>query len=370
MRIIYLTESMGWSGGAQQVLWMAGALRKRGHELFLACQPGSDLIARAREEGVPTVDVRMRQDYDIPAAVRVASLLRAHRTEVLHAQHSTGHAIGLMAAWWARVPVFAVTRRVVFPMHKNIFSRFKYLSGRINGYVAISSAVKEELMKAGLSTLRIEVIPSVMSHEAGNPQDRIDVRKELGLSTARPLITNIANYADFKGQDVLVRAAAEVVKRFPDAQFLFAGRDTEKLKPLVNQLDLSASVRLVGFRTDVSRLLAATDIFVLPSLQEAVGTALREAMSAGLACIGTNVGGIPESIRHEDTGLLVPPADVGALAQAIIRLLEDPHQAQTLAVRGREFVREHFTLEPASVKMEAFYERLLAKKQGNGATRT
>jgi len=159
MRILYLTESTGWSGGAQQALWMAGALRKRGHDLVLGCQPGSDILSRAGEAGVPTAQVRMRQDYDVPAAARVAALLKTHRTEVLHAQHSTAHAIGLMAAWWAKVPVFAVTRRVVFPLKKNIFSRLKYLSGRVDGYVAISQSVKEELMKAGISDPRIEIIP-------------------------------------------------------------------------------------------------------------------------------------------------------------------------------------------------------------------
>jgi glycosyltransferase involved in cell wall biosynthesis len=138
-----------------------------------------------------------------------------------------------------------------------------------------------------------------------------------------------------------------------------AGRDTEKLQVLVERLGISASVRLAGFRTDVPRILAASDIFVLPSLQEAAGTALREAMAAGVACIGTNVGGIPESIIHDDTGLLVPPADAGALAQAIIRLLEDPQKTRTLAARGQAYVEDHFTLEPASAKMEAFYERLL-----------
>ena len=248
-----------------------------------------------------------------------------------------------------------------FRCKKNIFSRLKYLSGRVDGYVAISKSVKEELMKAGLDSSRIEIIPSVMHQEAGTPQDRADVRKEFGLAGARPVITNVANYADFKGQDILLRAAAEVVKRFPDAQFLFAGRDTEKLEPLVEELALSASVRLAGFRTDVPRLLAASDLFVLPSLQEAAGTALREAMAAGLPCIGTNVGGIPESIRHEDTGLLVPPGDAQALAAAILGLLADSPKAQTLAARGREFVRAHFTLEPASIRMEAFYERLLAR---------
>jgi len=359
MRIMYLTESTGWSGGAQQVLWMAGALQKRGHELLLACQPGSDILERSRAAGLPTEEVRMRQDYDVPAAYRVAELLKKHRTELLHAQHSTAHALGLMAAWWARVPAFAVTRRVVFPLKKNVFSRLKYLSRRIDGYVAISEAVKNELSKAGVGPERIEIIPSVMNQRDGTPQDRLDVRRELRLAAERPLITTIANYADFKGQDYLVQAAVDVVKKFPGAQFLLAGRDTEKLQPLVDQSGLTASIRLTGFRTDVPRLLAASDIFVLPSLQEAAGTALREAMAAGLACIGTNVGGIPESIADGETGLLVPPADAGALALAILRLLENPQKTRTMAVRGRAFVRENFTLEPASVKMEAFYERLL-----------
>jgi len=358
---MYLTESTGWSGGAQQALWMAGALQKRGHAMVLACQPGSDILARARASGLPAVEVRMRQDYDLPSVGGVASLLRAHRTEVLHAQHSTAHAIGLMAAWWIKIPVFAVTRRVIFPLKKNVFSRLKYLSGRINGYVAISTAVKTELMKAGLDSSRIEIIPSVMNQEPGRSEDRSQVRRELGLASAAPVILNISNVSEFKGQDILMKAAPDVIRRFPHAQFLFVGRDTETLKPLVDRLSLSASVRLAGFRTDVPRLLAAADLFVLPSLQEAAGTALREAMAAGLPCIGTNAGGIPESIQHEETGLLVPPADARALAQAICRLLENPHQAQTLAVRGREFVREHFMLEPASVRMEGFYERLLAQ---------
>ena len=119
MRIMYLTESMGWSGGAQQVIWMASALQKRGHNLILACQPGSDILARAQSAGIPAAEVRMRQDYDVPAAGRVSTLLNQHKIEVLHAQHSTAHAIGLMAAWWANVPVFAVTRRVVFPLKRN-----------------------------------------------------------------------------------------------------------------------------------------------------------------------------------------------------------------------------------------------------------
>src|SRR5438552_3454976 len=111
---------MRWSGGAEQLLTMACALRDRGHEVILGCQPGSDVLTRARAAGVPVEPIRMRQDYDVPAAWQVAKVMRQHSIELLHAQHSTAHAVGLMAALWAKVPAFAVTRRVVFPLRRNL----------------------------------------------------------------------------------------------------------------------------------------------------------------------------------------------------------------------------------------------------------
>lgn len=358
MRIMYLTESMGWSGGAQQVLLMAGALHRRGHRLVVACQPGSEILSRAEAAGLSVERVRIRQDYDVPAAWNVAGLLKSRRVELLHAHHPTAHAIGLMAAAWTRLPVFAVTRRVIFPLKRNLFSRLKYLSRRVDGYVAVAEAVRSELRKGGVADSRIEVIPSVMEVPNASAEEGAALRRELGLAEG-PLITTVANYADFKGQDYLVRAAASVCRRFPRCQFLLAGRNTEQLQPLVAQLGLARSVHLAGFRADVPRILAATDLFVLPSLQEAAGTALREAMAAGVPCIGTSVGGIPEVLKDGETGLLAPPADADALAAAIIRLLEQPELAQSLADRGKAFASERFSLEPAAARMEAFYRRLL-----------
>ncbi len=351
---------MRWSGGAQQLLWMASALQKRGHQLILGCQPGSDILERARVAGLPTETVRMRQDYDVPASFDVAKALKRHHIELLHAQHSTAHAIGLMAVLWAKVRAFAVTRRVIFPIKTNVFSRLKYLSKRINGYVAISQAVRDELLKAGINDSRITVIPSITNAVALSRGEGMALRRELALAVARPLVTSVANYSDYKGQDVLIQAAAEVLKSFPDAQFLLVGHDTDKLQPLVDRLGIAKSVCLAGFRTDIPRVLAATDLFVMPSLQEAAGTALREAMFSGIACIGTNVGGIPESIQDGETGLLVPPADPGALASAISRLLADPPQAGRLAERGKAWIRDHFSLETAASQMETFYEKILS----------
>ncbi len=359
---MYVTESMGWSGGAQQVLWMAGALREKGHDLIVACQPGSDISALAQKAGIPVEPLRMRQDYDLFAVFALKDLLKKHKTEVLHAQHSTAHAIALMAAALTSVPVFAVTRRVVFPLKSHIFSKLKYLSSRINGYVAISEAVKAELLKAGVKPASVEVIPSVSSQPQADAGERAKVRKELGLTPEGPVIIHVANYAEFKGQNVLARAAVQVLAQVPKAQFLFVGRDTENMKPLIEELAIGSSVKLAGFRTDIPRLLSASDIFAFPSFQEAAGTALREAMAAGLPCIGSDTGGISETIAEGKTGLLFPPGDAEALPLAILRLLRDPMEAKSLASAGKTYVEQNFSLSKAAQHMEQFYTRLLGAR--------
>ena len=106
-------------------------------------------------------------------------------------QHSTAHAIGLMAVVWAPVGAFVVTRRVIFPINHNIFSRLKYLSRRISGYVAISNAVLRELEEAGIASERIEMIPSIVNAPATSAEDglRKCPRRDLGLSRTQPVIT-------------------------------------------------------------------------------------------------------------------------------------------------------------------------------------
>jgi glycosyltransferase involved in cell wall biosynthesis len=362
MRILYLTESTGWSGGAHQVLLMAKALRERGHDLILACQSGSDIAARAAAVNVPVSTVGMRQDYDIPAAFTISRLVKQFNTEILHAQHSTAHALGLLAAALSSVPVFVVSRRVTFTIRRNPFSRLKYLSSRIDGYVAISQPVRQELMKAGIAASRIDVVPSVVEPQAVSPGDREAVRQEFSVGDA-PLVGIVANYAVFKGQAIMARAIPLILARHPGTVFLFAGRDMDEMTGLIKELKVENSVRLAGFRTDVPRLLKGMDLFVMPSLEEAAGTALREAMLSGLACVGSRVGGIPESIVDESTGLLAAPGDPADLARAVIRLLDQPEERQRLAHAGRAFILEHYTVSKAADLMEAFYRRLLEKKK-------
>jgi glycosyltransferase involved in cell wall biosynthesis len=145
----------------------------------------------------------------------------------------------------------------------------------------------------------------------------------------------------------------------PGAHLLIAGHDDENLR---GELERQAgpAVVLAGY-LEAAEALAAIDVFVLPSLWEGFGLVLLEAMSARLPIVATRVSAIPEIVVDGETGLLVPPADPGRLAEAICALLSDPGRANLLAARGHQRMREQFTLESMIARTETVYERVLAQ---------
>ena len=135
------------------------------------------------------------------------------------------------------------------------------------------------------------------------------------------------------------------------------------LEAQVADLGLGDQVAFTGAREDVPRLLAAADLFVLPSLTEALPTVLAEAMAAGLPIVATTVGGIPEMTRHGEAALLVPPADPGALAAAVCRLLSNPRQAAAMGRSGRRLVAARFDIRTQAKALADDYRALAAGRR-------
>jgi glycosyltransferase involved in cell wall biosynthesis len=168
-----------------------------------------------------------------------------------------------------------------------------------------------------------------------------------------------------KGHKELFTAMAQIRERHPvHALIVGGGRRTDEVRQLATSLGLAGEVHFLGPRRDVPDLLKAMDIFVLPSYSEGVSLALLEAMAAGLPVIATEVGGLPEVVEHEKTGLLIPPRDVEALAGALGRLLADPAWARQLGANARAHVRKHFSLDRLGREINEIYEELVEKKFG------
>ena len=198
----------------------------------------------------------------------------------------------------------------------------------------------------------------------GRPARRGLYVEELGIPEACPLVFVFCRLNQMKGVDYFLEAAAKVARQRPDVRFLIAGDGAHKreLEYRAAEVGLRDRTIFAGFRCDVPALLAEASLSVLPSLSEGLSNSLLESMAAGVPAIAARVGGNPEVIDDEVTGLLVPPRDPAALAGAMERLLEDQQLARRFGEAGRRRVEENFSVERSVREIERLYGRLVAER--------
>jgi len=356
MKILEVSDSRTWSGGTQQVLLLCQELSRREEDVTLVTNTESELEKRGVASGLKVKPIRMRQDYDLLAAWKIRDLIIKEKFDLIHAHHPTAHAISLLAAKLSGIPSLIVTRRVIFKMKNNPFSKWKYQSFRINRYVAVCQAVKRLLEDYGVNHGRVEVIPSAVDLLRFNlSQDKETARKRWGILKEDIVVGTVGNNGWFKGYTYLLQAARIVTGKHPRTKFFFCGKGTEQMLIQAEELGLEKNVILSGFRTDIPDILACFDIFVLPSLQEGIATAGIEAMASSLPLIGTQVGGIPDIVSKEN-GLLVPRGNSQALAEAILKLLENPILAKNLGLAGRKMAEQRFSKEKVASQILELYQ--------------
>jgi glycosyltransferase involved in cell wall biosynthesis len=231
--------------------------------------------------------------------------------------------------------------------------------------IAISQEVKEHLISdLGLDEKKIVLIHNGIDiKNFGDFLQRDYWRKNLKINDGF-LVGIIARLSDVKGHIYLIRAMQKVIKSFPSAKLLIIGEGKieERLAKGVDDLDIEDNVLFIPEVRETKDVLSAMDIFVMPSLQEGLGLALMEAMAQGLAVVGSKVGGIKTLIQDKINGLLVNPADIEGLAEAIVKLLKDSQMRRNLGMNARKFISENFSKEDMLDKTERIYKKCLEEK--------
>lgn len=370
-KVLYLSESQGWSGGAAQLLALAKGLRASGDwDVRLASPEDGEVAKRAIACGVPHIPFHPRQDYDLVSGLRLARMLEEQKIDVLHAHHPRAHAVGLAALYLSkRRPVFVVTRRVSFALSKNPFSRLKYRNPRIDSFIAVAENVREKLVEGGVDPNRVVTIKSGVDTELFSPRPRDEgLREELAIANGHAVIAKIGNYGEWKGQNIFLKAAARMLASGRQAVFLLAGRDTDSplMRERVREAGLPEdAVRLLGFRTDIPRILSICDVSVNAATRgEGISGAIRESLAMKIPVAASDAGGNPELVKDGLTGRLFPAGSDAALADVLGQILDDQVAAKSQAVRGAELVRERFSVDCMVRATAEHYAKLLgtAKK--------
>jgi len=228
--------------------------------------------------------------------------------------------------------------------------------------IAISESVKARLKRWPRAHGRCVVVPNGLDLAAFvTDREQAVVRGSLGIGPEERVIGQVGRLVPFKGHRFLIQAFAGVRLRHPSARLLIVGDGPERasLEQQVDAMGLKGAVHFTGHRRDVPDMLSIMEIFVLPSIEEHFGRVLLEAMALEKPVVGTRAGGVPEVVEDGVTGVLVPPANSDALAEGVIRLMDDPAQARAMGRAGRRRVETHFNLRRHAELVEEVYAQAL-----------
>ncbi len=363
---VHIDTAKTWRGGQNQVLLTVTGLSELGQPAVLVANKRGALAQRANE-GLRFVPFSPRSEFDVRAAWQLARIFADVRPDVIHAHdpHAIALAgIALKSPLAGARPLFVAARRVDFHLQRHAFSRWK--NSQVDVWIAASAVIADMLVKDGINASRIAVVHEGVNITQIDKIPKVDAHASFFLPHNAPVIGNVAALVPHKGQRHLIAAAARVVRQVPDARFVILGDGElrDSLERQVKELGLERHVTLGGFRNDVIGIIKSFDVFVMSSITEGLGTSILDAMACAKPVVGTRTGGIPEAVRDEETGLLVPPHDEAALATAIVRLLQDQQLRAHRGASGRQRAAEYFGVDRMISQTLDVYHRFKEKKPG------
>lgn len=341
-----------------QSLGLALALSARGEEIWFVAQRGSELASRVNGTYLSWETMSLRGLAGVMDSGRLARRLREWKADIVHIHDAASQGPAGLAARLARKPKVVVTRRTQFPVRGGWLGRAKY--DLCDCVICVSEAVRRGCLEAGLPDRKLRVIPDFVDCRHFDPE-----AVPVGERNGGQRIVMVGRLTRTKGHRMLLRAMGQVSREVPEARLVIYGEGEEAgaLKREAAAAGVDEGVTFAGFAADVRAALAGADVFVMPSLSEGLGVAVLEAMAMGRPVVVSDAGGLPESVVHGETGLVVPAGDAGALAEALVSLLRHRDRAREMGTAGRKRMLEHYDRPRVVGRIMALYEELL----GGGA---
>ena len=358
MKNIFFTESSVNIGGQElQALQQMAALNANGYKAILLCKPSSKIGALARGRGLAVFEIAFKNPFDILSIFRVLELIKQFKPQAIFSHGSRDAYISFVARLLLsfkksfrkillyRVKTFQHGSPIAFP-YNYFFSKTLTPSENLRSKLLENSAIHPN---------KIEVLyPGIHFNSLDQQgQDLPAWILEWLSSHPGPIISHGAILRGEKGHKTILMALVQVKKTFPNVRYLIAGEGFEKsmLEAEIARLDLTNNVLLTGILSHIAPLLRLSDIAVLPSLIEPLGMFQIESQYLEVPTIVSNVGGVPETILDQKTGLMIEAGNADSWAKAIIWTLSNPNEAKKMAQEGKRFVTNKFSLSANTSKL-------------------
>jgi glycosyltransferase involved in cell wall biosynthesis len=375
--VVHVITRLTLGGSSENTLSTMEALERAGYAGTLALGPESEpaTVADARRRGcrivpIATLGREVRPARDVAAVATLWRLFRRARPAIVHTHTSKAGFVGRLAARLAGVPaVIHQPHGHVFygywgPRRTALFVALERLAARwTDAIVTLTPREVDEHLERGIGrAAQYAVVPSGVPTAAlrAAAPSRAAARARLGLAARAFVVAGVGRLVPIKGFDLLVAALPDVLARVPSTQVVLVGDGEERaaLQARAAALGVGDRLRITGAVTDVTAHLAAADVLVAPSRNEGMGRVLVEAMALGVPVVGTAVGGIPDVIVDGECGVLVPPEDPPALAEALVDLGLDVARRAKLAAAAAPHA-EAFSTAVAGAAMTSIYDRLV-----------
>ncbi len=370
MKILHLISSGGLYGAEAVILHLSQTLRDQGDTSEIGIfenqpHPNHDLQAAAAQRDIPTHALVCHGQLDLSVPGRIRDLAHSVAADVVHAHGYKADLYAWAALHSARIPLVSTCHTWYdnSTLLKAYGALDRYALQHFAAVIAVSREVQARLTASGVSPERVTIIPNGID-------TRPFAAAPAGVTQAPAaslLVGLVGRLSEEKGVDLFLEAAARILRTRPDTRFhiIGDGPDRARLEHLRQTLGIADRVIFLGRRDDMPAIYSTLDILVSASRQEGLPIALLEAMASGRAILATAVGEVPSLIHDRQTGLLVPPNDIDALATSLQMLLLDSALRQQLGANARQLVDTDFSAR----RMTAHYHRIYTSVLSARATK-
>lgn len=372
IKLLHVITHLPIGGAQDNTLYTVELLNKDKYDISLSCNLNGELVSRAKKVkhlklyDVPNLRREVSIINDIRAFLYLYKLIKKENFTIIHTHSSKAGFLGRIAAMLNKTPIVIHTIHG-FAFHdymnsfkKNIFIYLEKLSAKwTHGLVTVSNLNKKKVVDLGIAPIeKLKNIYSGIDLTLFINEKNDQFRKELNLDSNHLLLGSVGRLSNQKDPITMIEAFCIVIKRFPNAHLTLVGegelRDEILIK--IDQLQLNGRVHLTGNKNDPWKIYHSLDLFIMSSIYEGLGRSITEALSCGVPVVCTSVEGVPEIVRDNETGILVPPKDPGALATGIINSLNDMDNAKRMAEEGRKFVNENFDVNKMVDDIDSLYD--------------
>lgn len=365
MKILHLSSEKTWRGGEQQIAYLVEEQIASGEDVMVLCRRDSVFEKYCLDNDVPFESLGFSNNFDLSTANGLRKLQKKLSFDIIHIHSSRSHSIAIIASNLGMKANLILSRRVDFNSSGNPLSNYKYNHKQIKKVICVSEKVKEIIGTTIKDKNKLCVVYDGIDLKRfeGNQNNHI-LHQEFGLSEETKIVANISALADHKDYITFVNTVAEFTNKYAEPVKFFIigeGECREDIETHIQKTGTSDSIIMTGFRNDIPAIFKEIDVFLMTSKEEGLGSTVLDAFANHIPVVATAGGGIPEVVKHNETGLLAPIKDAKILADYVHTMLFNQNLRNSVIENAEKVLHEKFTKEVMAEETLKWYKLALSE---------